>query len=438
MSQLRVLFIGLLLGLAAGFSHAAQADTSPDAQAGRLSALEQKLDASLQTIEQLAARVRELEAQLARDKPGPAPFAAPAPDEHEKLARIESDLAQITAANSAASNADHGLAMHGFADVGVGNHNVYDPARRGATVGEIDFYLAPQLGERVKGLAEINIEVDHGTGSVGADLERMQLGYQFGEAATLWVGRFHTPYGYYNTAFHHGLQISTSLRRPKFLAFEDQGGILPAHTTGLWLTGEEHAGDARLRYDLFVGNAQRIVDGALDPQAGGTHDGQVGVGGRLGLRPGGAWSDLQLGISALSTRITSEDDPANVTRLNVAGLYAFYENDNWEHEFEVYFFRNQDLFGITGTHGSTAGFVQFGYRHGLYTPYVRYERTSLDQSDGYFAGQTYGGSYHREALGLRFDLNLKSALKVELAQTHNTDRPPPSYTDLMFQGAVRF
>jgi hypothetical protein len=272
---------------------------------------------------------------------------------------------------------------------------------------------------------------------VGIDLERTQIGYQFSEAATLWLGRFHTPYGYYNTAFHHGLQIATSLRRPRFLAFEDQGGIMPAHTAGLWLTGDVRDGDARVRYDLFVGNGHHIIGGTLDPQAAGSFDGQIIVGGRLGLQPGGVLSDMQIGVSYMSGRVTSEDNPG-LTRVNTLGLYAYYDTDSWEHQAEYYVFRNLDLLGGTGTHNSSAGFVQFGYRSGLFTPYVRYEHTALDQTDSYFAAQTYGGSYHREAIGLRYDLNLKSALKVELAETHNTDRLPASFSDVLGQVAVRF
>jgi len=455
MSHLRVLCIGLLLGLAAGFSHAAEAPRPQAGEAERLSALEARLDANAQTIEQLCARVRELELQLAQARPGAAPPAsaaaqaqvaavpAAAPpaataEQSARLDRVESDLAQITAASSASSSADRGLAIHGFADVGVGNHNVYTPDRHGATVGSIDFYLAPQLGERVKGLVEMNVEVEHDTGSVGIDLERTQLGYQFSEAATLWLGRFHTPYGYYNTAFHHGLQILTALRRPQFLAFEDQGGIMPPHTTGLWLTGLAREGEARVQYDLFVGNGQHVVAGSLNAEPAGSFSRQVVFGGRLGLRPGGAWSDLQIGLSAFSGRIDADDVALGETRVNIGGLYAFYDSDRWENQFEMYFFRNQSLHNGTGTHHSTAGFAQLGYRAGLFTPYLRYEHTALDQSDVYFASQTYGTSYHREALGLRFDLNLKTALKAELAQTHNTDRMPYSFSDLLFQAAVRF
>jgi len=143
--------------------------------------------------------------------------------------------------------------MHGFADVGAGTTT--NGVRKGFTVGSLDFYLNPQLGERTKALIELNTEVD-AEGGVGVDLERLQLGYTFSDSATAWLGRFHTPYGYYNTGFHHGQQIATSLRRPRFLEFEDKGGILPAHTVGAWLTGAIRAGDGKFTYDLTAATAR--------------------------------------------------------------------------------------------------------------------------------------------------------------------------------------
>jgi hypothetical protein len=424
---------------------------APSAEAQRLDALERKLDHSLQTIEQLAARVQELEAELVQSRNGApaapaAPVAlAPAPTEaaapattgaaDERLANVERGLAQIAAAGQRSE--DHGMPLHGFADVSLGNHNPIKPELKGASLGSVDFYLAPQLGARTRALVELNFEVGEG-GSVGSDLERAQLGYQFTSTATAWIGRFHTPYGYYNTAFHHGQQISTSLRRPKFLQFEDSGGILPAHTVGAWITGHERVGASHVNYDLYVGNAQQIANGSLDMQSSGSSSGQLIVGGKFGVQPGGV-DGLQVGFSALSARITDTMDASNVNRLNSVGLYTVYDTDSWENMAEIYFFRNRDLVGSSGTHSSNAGFIQVGYRGtGRYTPYLRYERAALDQSDGYFAAQDSGASYHREALGVHFDLDLKSAVKLELAQTHVTDRLPYSYSDALLQFAVRF
>ncbi len=331
------------------------------------------------------------------------------------------------------------MATHGFADVGVGNHNATFSNYQGANVGELDFFLTPRLGSRTRALFELNFEVGS-DGSVGVDLERAQLGYQFADSATVWLGRFHTPYGYYNTAFHHGQQIATSLRRPRFIDFEDHGGIMPAHTVGAWLTGSERVGDEKVTYDVFIGNSQRIQSGILDMNNAGNTHGSTIVGGNLGLLLSGALDGLKVGVDVFQTRIEDEDRlPAYVvTRLRSYGAYAAYDTDSWEDIAEFHVFSNQDLTGHTGTHHSDAGFVQMGYRAGRYTPYARYERGAFQQSDDFFAAQASGSSYYRTALGLRFDVDLVSSLKLELAETHLTDRFIESYDEALLQYAIRF
>src|SRR6266480_1733225 len=456
-------WVGALLVAGLGHTpvtHAAVADSD------RIAALEQKLDQSLQLIGQLSARVHDLEAQVAQGapvaaarRPGtaaaaaapvtaaatqpgtpaatqPATAAATAPDTAQRLAKVEQTVADMAA--SAGQRAEEGMATHGFADVGVGNHNATFSKYQGADVGELDFFLTPRLGSRTRALFELNFEVGS-DGSVGVDLERAQLGYQFADSATVWLGRFHTPYGYYNTAFHHGQQIATSLRRPRFIQFEDQGGIMPAHTVGAWLTGSQRVGDEKVTYDVFIGNSQRIQDHTLDMNNAGNTHGSTIMGGNLGLLLSGAFDGLKVGVDVFQTRIQDEDQsPSYITQLRSYGAYAAYDTDSWEDIAEFHVFSNQDVTGRTGTHHSDAGFVQLGYRAGRYTPYARYERGAFQQSDDYFFAQASGSSYYRTALGLRFDVDLVSALKLELADTHLTDRLIGSYAEALLQYAIRF
>jgi len=442
-------WVGALL--VAGLGHALVTHAAAN-DSDRIAVLEQKLDQSLQLIRQLSARVQDLEAEKRSGAAAAAPPAAAAqppaaaappgaaaatpPDTAQRLAKVEQTVNQM--AVSAGQHAEEGLATHGFADVGIGNRNAEFSKYQGADVGELDFFLTPRLGSRTRALFELNFEVGS-DGTVGVDLERAQIGYQFADSATVWLGRFHTPYGYYNTAFHHGQQIATSLRRPRFIDFEDHGGIMPAHTVGAWLTGSERVGDQRLTYDVYLGNSQRITGGALDMNNAGNTHGSTIVGGNLGLLLSGALDGLKVGVDAFQTRIEDEDQsPAYVTQVRSFGTYAAYDTDNWEDIAEFHVFSNQDLTGHTGTHHSDAGFVQIGYRAGRYTPYARYERGAFQQSDRFFAAQTNGSSYYREALGLRFDVDLVSALKLELAETRLTDRLIGSYDEALLQYAIRF
>src|SRR5205814_6822015 len=89
----------------------------------------------------------------------------------------------------------------------------------------------------------------------------------------------------------HGQQIATSLRRPRFIDFEDHGGIMPAHTVGAWLTGSERVGDEKVTYDVFIGNSQRIQVGIHDMNNTGNTHGSTIVGGNLGLTLSGALED---------------------------------------------------------------------------------------------------------------------------------------------------
>ncbi len=419
-------------------SYAAADDT------GRIAVLEQKLDESLRLIRELSARVHELEARtpeagtaVAAASAGAAVAPANQPETAQRLAVVEQTVNQMVA-SSGQHGDDSGMPLHGFADVGIGNHNAAFSQYQGADVGSLDFFLTPRLGSRTRALFELNFEVGADS-AVGVDLERAQIGYQVGDSTTVWVGRFHTPYGYYNTAFHHGQQIAISLRRPRFIEFEDHGGIMPAHTVGVWVTGSERIGDEKLTYDLYAGNGQRIVGGILDMNNAGNTHGSAIVGGNLGLLLGGSLDGLKIGLDAFQTRIEDQgQSPSYFTRVKSYGTYAAYDTDSWEGIAEFDVFNDQDLTGSTGAHSSDAGFIQLGYRGGRYTPYTRYERGAFQQADHFFAAQTNGSSYVRAALGLRFDLDLVSALKLELAQTRLTDRVIRSYDEILMQYAIRF
>lgn len=455
MSPSRHLIPAGAIALAAALTGTAHAQSSDSA---RIRELEQKLERSLQLIEQLSAKISKIEQAGA---PSPAQQTA-------KIEAIEQRVTEI--GNSLARHPEEeGLPIHGFADVGMirsGEDNATFKGRKGAALGTFVLYLTPQFGDRVKSLIELAFEADQ-NGSIEADIERMQIGYSFNDTATAWLGRFHTPYGYWNTAYHHGAQIQTSLSRPHFLEFEDKGGILPAHTTGLWLTGAKTMPTGRAGYDLFVGNAPQI-DGvaagsslaAANPAGFSTavNAGTYAGSGSLNMRQSGstshrtstgfnAWFEpraidgLRVGVHGMRADVIDDNPTANSTLFKMLGGYFAYSFEPWEAMGEYYRFRNQDRSGGTGVHGSWAGYAQLGYNMGKWTPYARTERTMLDQTDNYFAVQESGRSYRRLAAGLRYDVDPKAALKLELNSTRKEDIGPglaDTYPELRIQYAVRF
>ena len=313
-------------------------------------------------------------------------------DMENKLEAIQNELTQMTSGMVTRSSSDEGLPIHGFMDVGFASNSqgnaVANP--KGFYVGALSFYLAPHFGDKVKALVEPNFEVTP-EGAVATDLERLQIGYTFSDNATAWAGRFHTPYGYWNTGFHHGAQIQTSVLRPRFLDFEDKGGILPAHMVGLWGEGKLKAGEGKLTYDIFAGNGPRIAivapatTGILDINQAGDNNHQAMLGFNLGYEFSGSLDGLRLAVHSLRGDVDDDAVPSNKTQLNIVGGSAVYLSDTWEVMGEYYRFNDKDKSGGTGTHKSWADYLQIGKSFNNLTPYVRFERTVLDQLDNFLA-----------------------------------------------------
>jgi hypothetical protein len=408
----------------------------------RIEQLEKKLAQSLALIEQLSARLNQVE----RATP-PAVAATEASDktaaQAERIDRLEQSLVRVS--ESSAKSRDLGVPLHGFADVGyVRASKAINGRRSGFALGNFDLYITPEIGDRVRSIVELVFEYGPESTGVATDLERLQFGYTFSDAATLWAGRFHTPYGYWNTAFHHGQQIQTAASRPRFIEFEDRGGILPAHAVGMLASGSVRAGAGRLGYDAYLANGNRVLDGVLDFNASKDDNGSKLIGGNLRYAFGGRLEGLTLGLHGFTQKVAEYDGDnvaLNNTKVNMTGAYAVFDRDDWEVIGEYYRFRNRDLSGGTGSHSSWAGFGQAGYTlAGRWTPYLRVEKAVLDQADSYFASQESGRSYTRSAVGLRYDLNPTTAIKLEIDQTRQQQRDASvlKINETRLQFAVRF
>lgn len=412
-----------------------QAWAAPDS--ARIAELEKTLAKSLVLIERLSSRIEQLEKGTAAPAASAAlaPVGAPA---DTRMDALERDLSQMAEAAMRPSPVSQSTALHGFADVGYASSTrpVADGRKRGFALGNVDLYLTPDLGGRFKTLLELVFEYND-EGALATDLERLQIGYTFSDALTLWAGRFHTPYGYWNTAFHHGAQIQSAILRPKIIAFEDQGGVLPAHTVGLWSTGHTRLGNGRLEYDAYVGNGGRILDGVLDFNAVKDDNKNLLVGGNLRFRFGGVMNGLALGVHAFSEKVSTYSSTSldSTTKVNMLGAYGFYDGNDWEVIGEYYGFRDTQAGAGGSKHSSWAGFMQVGRSFGDILPYVRVEKALLDQADNYFLSQNSGRSYQRQALGLRYEIGPKTALKVEM---NHTDESGTKYKEAQVQAAIRF
>jgi hypothetical protein len=370
-----------------------------------------------------------------------------------------------------------GAPVHGFANMGYGNDSSKDFHRRyarGFYLNNLDLYFSPDLGSRVRFLAEVVFEPDAQDQQPSFDAERLQAGYVFSKNLTAWVGRFHTPIGYYVIAYHHGMQLQTAVEKPRFLDFEDHYGVLPVHTNGLWLNGNVTLGDQRIALMAWLGNSDRIVtDGTgygngfatLDFDMHHNDNSHLAAGARVNWIASGALDGLQVGATVLHEKVDymGNGTPAygktggvNDTTPNpntggsfssnfmMYGIHAVYEAHKIEFLNEIYSFHNSNL-AAPGNPGYTsmAGYSQLAYWiNDFHAPYIRYERAAFNLNDPYFFGQYNGLPYTKGAVGYRYSLNDSAALKFEFSETGFGGSSPTnvgqSFRDIHVDYSIRF
>src|ERR1700680_488057 len=113
-----------------------EATFAAETQDDRVTVLEQKLDRSLKLIEQLTDRVKELEAQRAGTVAAaqtiqPATAAEPSQQTQQRLDRVQQQVTQLADANASRGGGGAGVPLHGFFDVGIGNHTANRPDLKG-------------------------------------------------------------------------------------------------------------------------------------------------------------------------------------------------------------------------------------------------------------------------------------------------------------------
>jgi len=115
-------------------------------------------------------------------------------------------------------------------DFGVFGDVQYDGSTQKGTSdgfrqGQFDLYTTQKIDPQTTVFVEMVFEADE-TNSYGLDLERLNITRKLSSNFSVAWGRFHTPIGYWNTAYHHGALIQDTVSRPTFLDFEDGSGAI--------------------------------------------------------------------------------------------------------------------------------------------------------------------------------------------------------------------
>ncbi len=297
-----------------------------------------------------------------------------------------------------------GLNLGVFGDINYSTKN-RENDHHTFSIGNLDLYSTVNYGTRLSFLTELIIE--EGNDEKKIDPERLWVGYTFSDLLTVRAGRQHSALGYWNKTYHHGRHLFLTTNRPFFLAFEDDGGILPVHIVGIELEGTAGLADILWRYELDFGNGPRIdsMNKGLVPNDTSDNNNSKQVILRLSARPT-RHPGLTLGFSGTTYQV----DTTAKTGLEelVFGVDFSYFHSGFEFISEYFRLRNSQYL-------ANAFYIQLGYNlYGAITPYARYENLDANPMDPYFLDLQNNADRFQEIVGLRFDIDyLRSSLKVQ-------------------------
>jgi hypothetical protein len=307
-----------------------------------------------------------------------------------------------------------------FADIDVAGQSK-SAGPQGFTEGQFALHVAAALAPRINVFAEFSLtpRADGGTGTPPApgfnpELERLLIRFTHSDRLRFSLGRYHTPINYWNTAFHHGSWLQTTISRPEMVAFGTS--FLPVHFVGALVEGAFPANGANISYQAGIGNGR----GNVLSRAGDAGDNNARPAWLVTAwsRPGRFYG-LQFGGSFYVDRVSVPTRPEFDEQI--AAAHVVWDRENPEVIAEFTQIRHEQVGGAAAT-TSHAFYVQTAYRlpdpARLWKPYVRYEHIDIPSDDQVFAGLPLLDGV---TAGVRYDVSTYAALKGEMRSRHRGD-----------------
>jgi hypothetical protein len=377
----------------------------------------------LSRIDGLEKRVAELEQE--RVAKSVTPTAPQTPKSPAEIAHITHDGGTAV---EAAQPSYPSLKIAGFSDFNFSATDLHGPsggfggqtllgAHTGFQEGQFALHLSSALSPKVSVFSEISLtaRADAGTGTpaatgFNAEVERLAIRYDQNDYFKVSFGRYHTPINYWNTAFHHGQWLQTTISRPEMTQFG--GSFIPVHFVGSLVEGAAPAGGLNLNYNVGVGNGRGSV---------------ISRGGDFGdINNNRAWLvnlfvkpdhpyGLQVGGSVYRDEINTLTAPA--AREWIQSAHIVWQKENPELIAEFANVTHQPIGGAIGgavNSNSQAFYIQTAYRlpwfQKAWKPYYRFEYMHVPLADVIFrALPSFSGS----TTGVRYDITTFAAFKLE-------------------------
>ncbi|HIF63482.1 MAG TPA: hypothetical protein EYG16_08205 [Deltaproteobacteria bacterium] len=249
------------------------------------------------------------------------------------------------------------------------------------------------------------------------ELERLMVGKQLTPGTSVWGGRFLAPLGYWNTAFHHGTWLQTSISRPGIIEFEDKGGALPMHITGVLAQGDLPVHGASLSWEAGAGLGPKLEAGELEPyDLLDPSDGDRDLAAAVTVTLRRSKRDLSgVGLFAGYWDAERDDSVGGDLRLTVYGGNLMLELDALLLSGALFYVEDKSRDGqfIINSH-FTSGYLQAEYSPGSdWTTYARAELASNASESPYLANFP---DFVTEGYlaGLRWDFSDRQAFKLEV------------------------
>ncbi len=379
-------------------------------------------------IDTLEKRVAELEGAQSVVKP-PAPAvttATPPPTPGPAGAHMQHDQAPAPEPTVAeeAQPVYPTLKIAGFGDFDFSATDLHGPSggfqpetllgnNSGFEMGQFVLHLSSALTPKVSVFSELTLTgvPDEGTGAppapaFKATVERFILRYDVNDYFKISVGRYHTPINYWNTAFHHGQWLQTSISRPEMTQFG--GSFIPVHFVGVLLEGAAPAGGLNLNYNVGLGNG-RGANLSEPGDFGDVNNNRAWLV-NLFVKPDALYG-LQAGGSVYRDELKPLGAPGAREWIQSGHIVWAKENP----EFIAEFANVSHQFSGGATSNSQAFYAQVGYRlpwfNKLWKPYYRFEQIHVPKSDLLF--NPLVPSFSGSTLGVRYDFASFAAFKLE-------------------------
>jgi hypothetical protein len=406
-------------------------------------AMAQSMDpATRALIEKLQQRVDSLEKRLAELEQGHGPSAAAAPvaapsapasapaptmaaaHDHDQAPAAAGELGHFespTMKISGFGDMDFSASNLRGASGGFGAQTLLQ-AHTGFNEGQFVLHMSSALSQRVSVFGELSFtaRTDAGTGTppvpgFNPEVERLIIRYDLNDYFKLSFGRYHTPINYWNTAFHHGQWLQTTISRPEMTQFGSS--FLPVHFVGSLIEGAVPAGGLNLNYNVGVGNGRgQVISRPGD--FGDVNNNRAWLVNAF-LKPSGLYG-LRVGGSVYRDELNPLTGPASREWIQSAHIV-------WDRETPEFIaeFANVSHTPVAGAvkSNSQAFYAQTAYRlpimHKALKPYYRFDYMHVPRSDANFRGLV--PVFHSSTVGMRYDITSFAAFKLEWREYNRRD-----------------